>query len=188
MSTPEERDSGSEGGAGYLQRMSRVGVRNRRPARANLIVEDRPRTGGKGRPMRVIELGKDVWGDERGWGMNPWRDSGLLPDGELSCHVVSLEPGAVRGNHRHPDAEEWLVLFGAPATVAVSKDGGPVEEVRVEGDRPVMIHVEVDEAHALRGEGPGTSFLVAFNDCPAPTTVRVPPLLDSRMEEGRGTG
>lgn len=136
--------------------------------------------------MRIIELKDDVWGDERGWGLNPWRSSGLLPSGELSCHVVSLEPGAVRGNHRHPDAEEWMILFGAPCTVAVSRDDAEPETVRIDGDRPVMLHVARDEAHALRGEGPGPTFLVAFNDRPTPTTEPVPSMLESRLRGGVG--
>ena len=52
--------------------------------------------------MKVIELGEGVWGDARGWGLDPYRTSGIVPGAEVSCHVVSMNPGAVRGNHLHP--------------------------------------------------------------------------------------
>ena len=131
--------------------------------------------------MRRIELGRDVWGDARGWGMNPWRDSGLEATAGHSCHVVSIEPGAVRGNHLHPDSDEWMVIFGAPCTVAAGLPGDECHHFRYEGGEPAMLHVPAGEAHALRGEGPGTTFLVAFNDRAEPATDRVSPLLESRL-------
>lgn len=139
--------------------------------------------------MRIVEWGDGLWGDARGWGTNPWRGSGIDPSGPLSCHVVSIEPGAVRGNHLHPDAEEWMLLFGAPCVVAGRGDSGAVETLRVDGPRPTLVHFSAGEAHAVRGEGPGTTYLVAFNDDPAPTTERVEPLLESDpLAAGDGGG
>ena len=112
------------------------------------------------------------------WGMNPLANSGLGDEADRSCHVVSMNPGAVRGNHRHPDAEEWMILFGAPCTIAAARPGeSAVTELRIDGARPVMIHFERDEIHAIRGEGPGVSYLIAYNDVPAPETVRTDPIL-----------
>lgn len=138
--------------------------------------------------MRIVKWGDDLWGDARGWGTNPWRGSGIDPEGPLACHVVSIEPGAVRGNHLHPDAQEWMLLFGAPCTVAGRRGGtagadnraGTTESLRLEGSRPTLVHFPAGEAHAVRGEGPGTTFLVAFNDHPAPETERVEALLEPR--------
>lgn len=128
--------------------------------------------------MKVIELGEGVWGDARGWGLDPYRTSGIVPGAEVSCHVVSMNPGAVRGNHLHPDALEWMIVFGAPCTLAGQLPGEAPVELRIEGDRPVMVQFEAGEVHAVRGEGPGVTFLVAFNDQPAPTTERVDPILN----------
>ena len=128
--------------------------------------------------MRVIELGEGVWGDQRGWGMDPYRTSGIVPGADVSCHVVSMNPGAVRGNHLHPSAEEWMILFGAPCSVAGARPGEDPEILRLEGDQPVMVHFAPGEIHAVRGEGPGVTFLVAFNDVPAPETERVDPILE----------
>lgn len=127
--------------------------------------------------MQVIELGEGVWGDARGWGLDPYRTSGIVPGGNVSCHVVSMNPGAVRGNHLHPDALEWMIVFGAPCTVAGRLPGEPPVELRVSGDDPVMLRFEAGEVHAVRGEGPGVTFLVAFNDQPSPVTERVEPIL-----------
>ena len=71
-----------------------------------------------------------------------------------------------------------MIVFGAPCTLAGQLPGEAPVELRIEGDRPVMVQFEAGEVHAVRGEGPGVTFLVAFNDQPAPTTERVDPILN----------
>ena len=85
--------------------------------------------------VRVHDLGGRLWSDERGWGARPLEAAGLAgcPPGEL--HVVSLRPGAVRGNHYH-DATEWLLV--SEGTVEIRSragDSGAVESrVLAHGD------------------------------------------------------
>ncbi len=91
-------------------------------------------------------------------------------------HVVSLEPGAVRGNHRHPNVIEWLLVLGAPVTVAWRDLDGAEKRLRVEGDEPVLLELPPGTPHAVRGEGPGPGYLVSWADG-VPETEEVPALL-----------
>lgn len=91
-------------------------------------------------------------------------------------HAASIRPGAVRGNHRHPNVTEWALVFGAPLTVAWRDPDGGEGRVRTEGDEPLLLELPPGTAHAMRGEGPGTSYLVSWADG-VPETEPVPPLL-----------
>ena len=91
-------------------------------------------------------------------------------------HVVSLLPGAVRGNHRHPNATEWLLVLGAPVTVAWRQPDGTEERVTAEGDEPLLLELPPGTPHALRGEGPATTYLLSWADG-VPETEPVSPLL-----------
>jgi len=91
-------------------------------------------------------------------------------------HLASLEPGAVRGNHRHPNVTEWLLVFGAPATVAWRAPDGAEEQVGAGAEGPVLVELPPGTPHALRGEGPGTAYLLSWADG-EPETEKVAPLL-----------
>ena len=116
--------------------------------------------------MRFIPLDGLVWSDERGWGLRPLEAAGIVPEDVGEARVVSVKPGAVRGNHR----------FGAPVTLAWRAEGDEAQSVVVDGGTPVLAEFPPGVAHTIRGEGPGTAFLVSWADG-VPTTERVPPLL-----------
>lgn len=126
--------------------------------------------------MRFLPFDGASWSDARGWGLRPVEKSGLPYGGVGDVHVVSLEPGAVRGNHHHPGVTEWMLVFGAPVTLAWRDPDGAVRTVRVDGPEPVFAEVAPGVPHALRCEGPGTAYLVSWADGP-PTTERGEPLL-----------
>ena len=58
--------------------------------------------------VKRLSIGDYSWEDERGWGLNLLALSGLVerPVGDL--HIVSVKPGAVRGNHRHDRPDPLL--------------------------------------------------------------------------------
>lgn len=105
----------------------------------------------------------------------------LLPDGMdglAELHVVSLRPGAVRGNHRHPDGTEWLLVLGGRATVAWRhQEDGREEQDRLAGGRPALYRFAPGVDHALRCEGDREIYAVAGSDVPRPTTLEAEPLL-----------
>ncbi|MEQ8329486.1 MAG: hypothetical protein RH859_03390 [Longimicrobiales bacterium] len=128
--------------------------------------------------MTRLSLGDTdhLWGDARGWGLRPLEAAGVAPERLAEMHVVSVEPGAVRGNHRHPATTEWMLVFGAPADVASRTPDGPVEVERVDGGAPALLEFGPGVAHAVRGCGPGVTYLVCWADG-TPETDRVEPLL-----------
>ncbi|MHB1193214.1 MAG: hypothetical protein ACYC6F_09225 [Longimicrobiales bacterium] len=104
-------------------------------------------TPDAGRGVRLIRLDAHAWADARGWGLRPFEAVGSGVGRVGDVHVVSLLPGAVRGNHLHPNVTEWLLVLGAPVTVAWRSP-----------------------------EGPGSAYLVSWADG-VPESEQVPPLL-----------
>lgn len=126
--------------------------------------------------MRLIPLEGLSWSDERGWGLRPLQAAGVETTRVVDVHVVSIAPGAVRGNHRHPNVTEWMLLFGAPSTLAWREEGGAARSVSLRGDQPFLAEIPPGVVHAVRGDGPGTAFLVAWADG-VPATEWEDPLL-----------
>lgn len=129
--------------------------------------------------VRIVDAAEAGWSDARGWGVRPLHAFGRDQDEAVECHVVSLGPGAVRGNHLHPDGTEWMLLFGGPVELAWREPGATEVRRRTFGAGPVAVELPPGTAHAVRGRGEtGESYLVAFSDRPAPVTERCdPPLL-----------
>lgn len=78
-----------------------------------------------------------------------------------NTHVVLSEPGAVRGNHRHPVGREITVVVG-PAEVRY-REAGTVHEVRVPAGTAQRFRFPAGVAHAFRNPGPGVMILASFN-------------------------
>ncbi len=128
------------------------------------------------RGVRLIRLDAHAWGDARGWGLRPFEAAGSDVGRVGDVHVVSLLPGAVRGNHRHPNVTEWLLILGAPVTVAWRTPDGTEERVRADGEEPFLLELPPGTPHALLAEGPASAYLVSWADG-VPDTESVPPLL-----------
>lgn len=133
-------------------------------------------TPDAGGGVRLIRLDAHAWADARGWGLRPFQAAGSDVGRVGDVHVVSLLPGAVRGNHRHPNVTEWLLILGSPVTVAWRTPDGAEERLNVEGEEPLLLVLPPGTPHALRGEGPGAAYLVSWADG-VPETEPVPPLL-----------
>ena len=114
--------------------------------------------------------------DDRGWRLG-------LPDEALAflgrvaeLHWVSIEPGAVRGNHAHHRRREAvLVRYDGPWTLAWRLPDGTRGRETFGGVGAVCAWFAPGVAHALRNEGRGALLVVAFSDRRAEPgdTVRV---------------
>jgi dTDP-4-dehydrorhamnose 3,5-epimerase-like enzyme len=99
--------------------------------------------------------------DERGWVVDPMVPPFPgVPLGQV--HVASLEPGAVRGNHMHPDVTEYVFTWGGPVDVVWQPEGGELarEEVR-SGDLSVF-EIPPGVRHAVMNVGEERVYLIAY--------------------------
>ena len=97
--------------------------------------------------------------DSRGWVLEPVAEAGIRS--QRNVHVVSTEPGAIRGNHYHEHGTEICVVFG-PARVRLREDG-VVRDLHVPEGAARRLTIPPGVTHAIRNPGPGPMLVVAFN-------------------------
>jgi dTDP-4-dehydrorhamnose 3,5-epimerase-like enzyme len=110
-------------------------------------------------------------------------------DGQLLCeqrnlHVVVNRPGAVRGNHFHRQAVEFISV-GGPARVCYQK-GDEIESVLVDPGVVMRFRFPPGVAHAIQNIGTEDQVLVAltdrFHNPQAPDTIHKP-LINTKLGE-----
>lgn len=113
--------------------------------------------------IRRVAIGDKAWKDVRGWVLNPLPLAGLegRPLGNL--HVASMQPGAVRGNHAHAGAAEWLLFCGGPAVLLAGTEGDlGAEEILIRGGEPELFEIPAGLSHAIVNRSDREIFLVVF--------------------------
>jgi dTDP-4-dehydrorhamnose 3,5-epimerase-like enzyme len=98
--------------------------------------------------------------DDRGWVIDPIVPP---PDGEPlgHAHLASLEPGAIRGNHVHSGAAEFVLVWGGVVEIAW-EEGGRVAREEAGGDALVVYEIPAGVAHAVTNVGDTTAYLIAY--------------------------
>ena len=78
-------------------------------------------------------------------------------------HIASMQPGAVRGNHSHLQAEVISVIDGSGiCEIEVSDESsGETETIRVEDDQETY-KINAGIRHTVRNRGNRTLYLVCF--------------------------
>jgi oxalate decarboxylase/phosphoglucose isomerase-like protein (cupin superfamily) len=99
--------------------------------------------------------------DGRGWHMSPLVPGFPVPGPDCHMHIVSLLPGAVRGNHSHMTTDEWMV-FWAGKVLFAWEEKGRLRERLMEEDRAYLVHVPAGVPHACRNDGERESFLFSY--------------------------
>ena len=93
--------------------------------------------------------------------------SELLGSGVVkNVHLVSLEPGTVRGNHVHRKQLEHVMVFGGRCLIAAEDEKGVREEMVVEADDLMLFEIQPHIRHAFKNIGERTMFLIAYTDTP----------------------
>jgi len=125
-----------------------------------------------------VDLKEAMWNDERGWGLNPIEVVELHGGAIPSIHVVSMKPGAVRGNHHHVGASEWILVCSGEVKFAW-RDGEALSETCISvGEKyPVMFRVAPGVEHAVCNISDETIYLLCFSDLKSYETVRGSSLL-----------
>jgi oxalate decarboxylase/phosphoglucose isomerase-like protein (cupin superfamily) len=106
-------------------------------------------------------------GDERGRAWQVGEGVDFLSAIE-DVHLMTLNPGCVRGNHFHRDKREILIVEHE-GKWALFWDDGPEEEPRercFERGGVVAVLVPPGCAHAVENRGGGTMRIVAISDRP----------------------
>uniref|UniRef100_A0A7S0ST88 Cupin type-1 domain-containing protein n=1 Tax=Mantoniella antarctica TaxID=81844 RepID=A0A7S0ST88_9CHLO len=80
-------------------------------------------------------------------------------------HVGTVGAGRSRGNHRHHNKNETIILWGAAGIVRVERPGGVISDFRVRpGDR-VLVASPSGLGHAIKADrGGGDMMLIACAD------------------------
>ncbi len=132
--------------------------------------------------VRRIDRG-EIRKDARGWVVDLVSGAGLPMSSLAGGHAASLEPGAVRGNHYHENASEWLLLFGGPARVLWQSPGDRLgREVLIQGLEPAVFEFPPRCAHRIENVSSRPIYLMAFYDRSDPDSVRFEDFLPGRRE------
>lgn len=118
--------------------------------------------GDKGGQIESFPLEECRSCDERGWVLFPWKRKDVHID-PTTIHVVRSTPGAVRGNHAHPRAAEWLCAIEGEGLLTWRSPSGELHELHLESQtRCVKIRAGVP--HAVTNIGSTELLLVAVRE------------------------
>jgi dTDP-4-dehydrorhamnose 3,5-epimerase-like enzyme len=113
-------------------------------------------------PITITRLSQE---DERGFSARPFQ--GISQSSVFNFHVVSLNPGAVRGNHFHPRQKEFIIFLGSQGKLvtvdSVTKDRS---ETIIEGKGCPLITVPSKVIHAIKNISNQVCYLLCYNDTP----------------------
>ncbi|MSQ24022.1 MAG: cupin domain-containing protein [Chloroflexi bacterium] len=97
-----------------------------------------------------------------------------------NLHTVTVTPGAVRGNHRHPARTETVcVLAGEFVATFESADRSERFAINVEDGSRFRFVIRPGVAHAFRNVGPSLGMLLCFADRPFDPADIVTALMDT---------
>lgn len=111
----------------------------------------------------IIKL--EHYADARGWNTHPV-DYDLLTDGHVqNIHIVSMEPGAQRGNHIHRVQTEHIFIMGGPCLVAAC-DPETQERIDmvVQPGEVILFRAAPGIAHVFKSQAQTTVFALCYSD------------------------
>lgn len=129
--------------------------------------------------IKQIELQNNCWTDERGWGVNPLQALNITGGIPGNLHIVSLKPGAVRGNHYHSNATEWILVFGGNVSIVWrSGQTNAVTQISAGKSKPALFEIPADIEHAVYNDSGDIVYLAVFYDALQPDTAHCTPLVN----------
>ena len=123
--------------------------------------------------VEKIEIGKNLWSDDRGLGINPIESTGIESKFIGDLHTVSIKPDKVRGNHYHTKSTEWILLFGGKAKLFWRSIVDKVtHEILVSGLEPSLFKIPPYIEHAVINNDKHDIYLISINDSTDIGTVK----------------
>jgi predicted RNase H-like nuclease len=89
-----------------------------------------------------------------------------LPFPLAECHVATIRPGAIRGNHYHQQRRELLVVMYSDRWTLLwdEGEGTPVQSRAYEGSGAVVLEADPLTAHAVRNDGARDLHILSLGD------------------------
>ncbi len=115
--------------------------------------------------MRIIQTKEiEFYQDDRGWCIRPITDdeiqNGIISD----IHMVSMKPGAVRGNHYHVNKTENILVIGSACRLLVVDNKTKEKEEKIlENNEKELFVIPPDVTHAIENIGNDVSYLFCFS-------------------------
>ncbi|MEE8596593.1 MAG: WxcM-like domain-containing protein [bacterium] len=115
--------------------------------------------------MRIIQIKEIEFDqDDRGWSIKPITDEDIS-DGKIKdIHIVSMRPGAIRGNHYHAYKTEHIFVMGSTCRVVVMDNNTKErEEEIIEHNKKALLVIPPHVTHAIENIGNEVSYLLCYS-------------------------
>ena len=115
--------------------------------------------------MGIIQVKEiEFYEDDRGWCIRPISDDDIK-DGIISdIHMVSMKPGAIRGNHYHVNKTEHILIIGSTCRVLVVDNNTKEREGKIlENNEKDLFVIPPGVTHAIENIGNDASYLFCFS-------------------------
>ena len=112
---------------------------------------------------QIVDI--DIRTDKRGWVVEPIRAEDLASGRIRNIHIVSMEPGAVRGNHYHLNRTEHTVIIGFPCEFMVlNRQTQDTESLTKSYEKPLLLSIPPNVTHAFKNPGDHIIYLICYSD------------------------
>ena len=102
--------------------------------------------------------------DDRGWCIRPISDDEIKKGIISDIHMVSMKPGAIRGNHYHVHKTENILIIGSACRMlVVDNNTKEKEEKIIENSDKMLFVIPPDVTHAIENIGNEVSYLFCFS-------------------------
>jgi dTDP-4-dehydrorhamnose 3,5-epimerase-like enzyme len=118
-----------------------------------------------------MQNGEAYINEGRGWSLYPFGKEAVahfsngISGWIIDIHLVSIEPGAVRGNHYHMNKEEYITIFGGKAILSICEAEHPGSPMKIEIDGKVPFQKRIDQfvVHAIKNTGNFPIYLFCYS-------------------------
>ncbi len=115
--------------------------------------------------MGIIQIKEIEFGqDDRGWSLKPITDKDMKNGIISDVHIVSVKPGAIRGNHYHAHKTEYILVIGSTCrVVAIDNNTKKKEEKTIENNSKILLVISPNVTHAIENIGNEVSYLFCYS-------------------------
>ncbi len=102
--------------------------------------------------------------DDRGWLIKPITDEEISTSKIKDIHIVSMRPGAIRGNHYHAYKTEHIFVIGSTCRVVVMDNNTKEKEEKIiEHNKKTLFVIPPHVTHAIENIGNEMSNLFCYS-------------------------